>query len=457
MIRNLLLSSLRLLLLTSCQDNAAEERADIELPVKIEEGFGPFEARYSVMFAEHTGKDPRAAGWLPVYRPVKGIPSDWSHVVKSMIFLNIYQLVYQNFHEGKIGREMYQEMQESWEWVPDEIALSKKPIKCFVYTIRGTDKHGKAAVMIDTNNDLDFSDEEAFYPEKLYGQGKGMSLDSMRSVKKLWRVAFERVENGEVVQDTLPMLVKHAVDHEERLSFWYSIPRHGKATLNRAGKAFDILVNNDFDRATFYESELFTDAHRENGKRLSGRGVGQGEIIEVGNWLSKSKYRFAGVNMRTGAIQLKWEDPDMDSYSMQKGYRFKPFAERDFKTGNALKLSDFKGKYVFIDFWGTWCGPCVEDLPALREIYKETDKQRIQFVGIVGEDSRERLDRFLRKNQLEWPQILSDSVNKLVETYNIQSYPTTVLIGPDGRVAARDLRGNALREKLRDISIIPSP
>ncbi|WP_031528106.1 TlpA family protein disulfide reductase [Dyadobacter crusticola] len=454
--RFLLLCCLSLLCLASCQSDPDMEEAEIELPVKVQEGYGPFEARYSAMFEEHTTETPGGASWVPTYRPVKGIPKDWRKVVKSMIWLNGYQVVYQNFHEGKISREMYEDLQKSWEWTPDELALSKKPIKCFVYTVRGIDRAGSAVVMIDTNNNLDFSDETAFQPEKLFGTGKTMNWDSMRTYKKLWRVAYERVENGEIVQDTLPLLVKHAVDHDERGSFWYSIPRHGKATLKRSGKAYEILVHNDFARTTFYESELFTEADRENGKRLSGRGVAKGEVIKVGDLLNQTKYRFAGVSWRTGAIRLQWEDAALDGYSTQRGYRFKPFEATDFRTKKPLALSDFDGKYVFIDFWGTWCGPCVEDLPGLREIYKETDKTRVQFIGIVGEDSRERLNRFLAKNQLEWPQILSDSVNKLIETYDIQSYPTTVLVGPDGRVVAKNLRGNALKEKLREISGISS-
>ncbi|WP_439559625.1 TlpA family protein disulfide reductase [Dyadobacter sp.] len=456
MLRILLLCGIPLFFLASCQSDTDTEEAEVELPVEIQEGYGPFEARYSVLFEEHTTKTPGGAAWVPTYRPVMGIPKDWRNVVKSMIWLDGYQLVYQNFHEGKISREMYEDLQKSWEWTPDELALSKRPIKCFVYTIRGIDKQGNLVVMIDTNNNLDFSDETAFQPEKLFGVGKTMNWDSMRTYKKLWRVAFERVENGEVVEDTLPMLVKHAVDHDERARFWYSIPRHGKATLNREGKEYEILVSNDFGRTTFYESELFTEADRENGKRLSGRGVGIGEVIQVGSWLDKAKYRFAGVNWRTGAIRLQWEDAALDGYSTQRGYRFKPFEATDFRTGKPLASSDFNGKYIFIDFWGTWCGPCVEDLPGLRKIYKEADKSKVQFIGIVGKDSGERIDRFLTKNQLEWPQILSDSVNKLVETYHITAYPTTLLIGPDGRIVEKDLRGDALRNKLRELGAGPT-
>jgi thiol-disulfide isomerase/thioredoxin len=440
--------------LLCCKKAREEVGSVIEVPIEIEDGFGPFSANFSIFNAEYTADNPDGAGWIPTYRPVRGVPK-WEGLVKSMIWLDGYQLVYQNFHEGKIGKEMYEQLQKSWDWVPDETVLSKKPLKCFVYTVRGRDETGKIAVMVDTNNNLDFSDETAFYPERIYLKEGKYDWDSAGVYKKVFMVQREHVLRGEVVKDSIPMIIKYAPDDEEWKRFWYAFPRYGKARFDWKGKEHEIVVNNFFTNAGFDESNIFVEKDLDSKKRLAVMdGVEKGELIEVGGLLDKSKFRNLGVDPRTGSLLLQAESADLDEYSLQKGYAMRPFKAKEFKTGKDIALADFRGKYVFIDFWGTWCGPCVQQLPGLREIYKGTNKNQVQFIGIV-KDTEERLDKYLIKNNLEWPQILSDSVNKLIETYNITDYPTTILLGPDGRVIDRNIHGEALKTRLKAISAGP--
>ncbi|MGX5858393.1 peroxiredoxin family protein [Dyadobacter jiangsuensis] len=440
-------------LLISCSERAQPSEEIVEIPVEFKEGFGPFAASYGSLSPEHTGINPEGAAWVPTYRPVRGIPKDLKNVIKSMVWLNPRQFVYQNFHEGKISREMYEQLQKSWEWVPDELWLSKKPIKSFVYVIRGVDKTGAVVVMIDTNNNLDFSDEIRFTPAAIAGRESGLNADSLRSYDKPWMVQYEHVINGSIVTDSVPIIVKRAVDYEFPHDYWYTIPLYGRAALKWKGRGYQIWLSNMFDGPEFHHARIFTDGELNPGKYTGfNKGIEEGEIITVGSVFDRKKFKYLGIKPGSGYLLLQTVSEGSENYSLQKGYPFRPFKAKDFRTGKLLALSDFKSKYVFIDFWGTWCGPCVQDLPELRNIYKETNNANIQFLGIVGKDSRERLTRFLAKNQLEWPQILSDSANKLVETYGIQAYPTTVLIGPDGKVVEKNLRGDALRNKLREIS-----
>lgn len=444
---------LALVLLFSCREKMEEQADIIHVPVELKQGFGPFTASYAALSPEHSGDNPDAASWVPTYRPVKGVPKGLKNVVKSMVWLNARQLVYQNFHEGKISGEMYEQLQKSWEWVPDELRLSKKPIKCFVYIIRGVDKAGVTMVMIDTNNNLDFSDEKAFKPVRIIGKEKGINADSLRHYERPWMVQYEHVINGKIVRVSVPIVVKHAVDYEFPHDYWYTVPLYGQATLKWEGRKQPIWLSNMFDGPEFHHARIFTNSELSSEKYTGfSKGIEEGEIITVGSILNRQKFKYIGVDARSGSLLLQPLSGKAETYSLQSGYPFRPFEAKDFRTGESLGLSDFAGKYVFIDFWGTWCGPCVQDLPELREIYRDADKAHVQFLGIVGKDSGQRLAGFLAKNRLEWPQILSDSVNRLVETYGIQAYPTTVLIGPDGRVMEKNLRGAALREKLREIT-----
>jgi thiol-disulfide isomerase/thioredoxin len=119
-----------------------------------------------------------------------------------------------------------------------------------------------------------------------------------------------------------------------------------------------------------------------------------------------------------------------------------PDFEKQDKDGKIIKLSDYKGKYVLMDFWGSWCGPCRISHPHLAGLYKEYACRGLQFIGIAQENTDDGKDwlEALKKDGLIWPQILNnagiDKVN-VVSLYNITAFPTKILIGPDGKIAGR--------------------
>lgn len=110
-------------------------------------------------------------------------------------------------------------------------------------------------------------------------------------------------------------------------------------------------------------------------------------------------------------------------------------------NGKTHKLSDYRGKYVLIDFWGTWCPPCVKALPKIAKAYKQVDKSKIEFIGIsVGSNN---LSEFVKKNKLNWVQLEdTDHDNGPNVTYNVTAYPTMYLIGPDGKVVTTSKENN---------------
>src|SRR5215217_2614997 len=135
------------ILIAGCQNKSDLPEGRIRLPVTPHHGFGPLQPSFSQLHADYTLDNKNGASWVSTYRSVKGIPSDWRSVEKCMIWIDGFQLVYQNFHEGKIGQQMYEELKKSWKWEPQEGVYSKTPIKCFVYVIKGLDAQNKTAIM----------------------------------------------------------------------------------------------------------------------------------------------------------------------------------------------------------------------------------------------------------------------------------------------------------------------
>lgn len=114
--------------------------------------------------------------------------------------------------------------------------------------------------------------------------------------------------------------------------------------------------------------------------------------------------------------------------------------------GNEVDLAKMKGKVVLVDFWATWCGPCIQELPNVQEAYEKYHEKGFEIIGISLDDDRDKLENFLENNDMPWPQYFDGKgwQNEISTKFGINSIPATYLIGKDGKIAATDLRGSAL-------------
>lgn len=127
------------------------------------------------------------------------------------------------------------------------------------------------------------------------------------------------------------------------------------------------------------------------------------------------------------------------------GAKFPDFEEKDLK-GKPLSVSALKGKVVLIDFWATWCLPCRAELPNVIETYKKYHEKGFNIIGVSLDEDRAQLERFLPAAGMTWPQYFDGNgwENKLAQKYAVISVPTTYLLGRDGKIIARNLRGDEL-------------
>lgn len=134
----------------------------------------------------------------------------------------------------------------------------------------------------------------------------------------------------------------------------------------------------------------------------------------------------------------------------------RPFVDFTIENGNSdgtsVSLSDYvgKGKYVLVDFWASWCGPCRMESPVIAEVYKKYKGDRFDVVSIAVWDKRDATLRAIEEDGSTWPQIL-DAQTIPTELYGIQGIPHIILFGPDGTIVARDLRGDNLKEKVAEV------
>ena len=121
-------------------------------------------------------------------------------------------------------------------------------------------------------------------------------------------------------------------------------------------------------------------------------------------------------------------------------------------NGSMASLSDYvgKGKYVLVDFWASWCGPCIAEFPVLKEIYKKYKGDKFELLGVAVLEERDATERYLKVNGSPWPQII-DANDIPTTLYGIKGIPHIILFGPDGKIIARDLRGSDLKAKVAEV------
>lgn len=121
-------------------------------------------------------------------------------------------------------------------------------------------------------------------------------------------------------------------------------------------------------------------------------------------------------------------------------------------SGKFVKLSDYKGKYVFLHFWGSFCNPCRAENKNLTTAYALLKNQNVIFIGISVDESKASLVKAIEKDNIAWTQLASYNgfSEKTALDYSINGVPSNFLINPKGLIIAKDLKGNELAQKIID-------
>ena len=318
--------------------------------------------------------------------------------------------------------------------------------------INTLDADGDEVFYFDSDNDEDFADEEPVYPEdySFLRRLLGHVFDNVSyGIRAESEVHFEYTDGEQVKEKTIPVAVvkfeqyskKRSPDNPKFKGYVFDM-RMGSVELN--GEEVRLAIVSGVAAATYHykHGEILWDLNKD--------GFFESETESRECYRIDSPFNILGRSLQVARIspsgdRLVLVPADMEiplKIEITKGEPAPEFAVVDVH-GDTLRLSDFRGRHVLLDFWATNCGPCIKDTPELVEIYRAKQAHGLEIIGISTDNSREAVLRYVEKNGIEWPQVLEiENETKTKKIYNIGGIPSYVWVGPDGVVINPELKGD---------------
>jgi peroxiredoxin len=237
--------------------------------------------------------------------------------------------------------------------------------------------------------------------------------------------------------------IKDLTDQQEQISTGYNNASAGeKAVLNkkmgdlrkqREDRAIQFITNHP---KSFFSIHLI-DSHASFGSEYA-------ELKPLYDQLDESvKQTVPGKKLAYNLDLLK---------KSRIGTQMTDFTQAD-TSGNPVKYSSFKGKYVLVDFWASWCAPCRAENPNVLKAYNAYKDKGFTVIGISLDDKGNNWKKAIRDDRMPWTQLsdLKGWKNAVSTDFGINSIPSNLLIDPSGKIVGRDLHGPMLESKLRQL------
>lgn len=391
-------------------------------------GPGPFQQSMSLFRANPTDESER---YFNLHEKTKGLPDQYSELEVGSLPSDFRQMAFSaikrgildsaNYYGGWFSDDSPAELAElTSEYIDTEVSIAYGQIE---------ERH---ILIIDKNNNEDFSDDEVI---ELNADELNMKAFSSPSI---YSAMVERYSGKGAVKDS----VYFAFLPLEQMGRIYMSPSHHRSgSFMHNGKEHFVYVNNSFYGIQYTPATLkliYSDKeHTQEDIRpsmdsyLSHKDFIQGEYFD---------YQIAGIDLGGQVLKLV-----IDEKKDRKGTSIGQIAPD--VTGIQLDGNPFKveaGTTTLLDFWGTWCGPCIAEIPYLQDAYELFKEEGFQIVSIAN-DNKDAVESFLEKNSMPWIHMMEKEAGSANSDYRIRGYPTTFLLANDMRIVEKQTSLRSVR------------
>ncbi|MFZ1289764.1 MAG: TlpA disulfide reductase family protein [Melioribacteraceae bacterium] len=416
----------------------------IKITTTREKGFGPFNQDMTSMYPIDINDTLNLK-----YEKINGIPQNLKNLMFTTETTDYFQDFYQMYYSNKLNKDDFDEYKTRMYWDPTSKEYTKEIVKLRIGIVAGYDSLNNLVLKVDKNNNYDLSDENFFtLPKILLGQNYwGRYNDELP-----FEVEYEYYDGKKINKAKTWFFIDYSIDYYQKnqnvmnqIDLNYAFPQYNKGEFTIDGKKYFVATKSDrpLYRPEYY-LKLWTD---ENESKISGfdNGIKKNGFVKVGDFY----YRLDNISLDGTNVTLIKDNSVLERGGSAVGQKAINFKAKTI-NGKEIELEKLKEKVVLLIFWGTWCVPCREETPKLKSIFEQYKNEKFKMIGIAN-DMLENVLNYVSDNKIGWEQIVQMQDKTILKDFDVTNYPTTILIGKDGKIIEKNITPERIEYLLNNI------
>jgi thiol-disulfide isomerase/thioredoxin len=368
--------------------------------------------------------------------------------LRRLAYYNL-QAMYENLKDNPDAKKSFKEFIERYQIDTSYLTKQKIPGN-YIYLCTALDDKGRKHVIIDANNNHDFRDDHDYVFEL---GGTAHPLPMVKASINYFDGSIVRKATVNLQIDAYNTMYddsdyKSAIDKKlDVIVNTVLLNKTGSLTVDHQSFAVNVLNYDELHPRSPFDINIYKMPFDEKNNNSF--------INKRSDTLKIASNRYTVKAMNNNILYLRYVGKTT-SNGAETGMIAPDIIATDIQTNTPFNLKANQGKYVLLDFWGSWCVPCIRLIPEVKRLH-EKYRDEIQFVSIAYDKSidQEKVQTLIRENDMNWIQLLDsrDKKNGIIEQYKVDEFPTSILISPAGKVIYRGTADKGLQKLIESFNL----